>query len=348
MFFSPRIDDHLRRAGALLEAGRAEEALPIAEEASRIAPRSADGHALRASVLAELGREEEALDAWEEALERDKKHTGALLGAADLLITRLGEEPESLEEGLGLCERGARVARKAGDRSLEAEFQLLQGLAFNQLGDAATALERIDAALAVLGPDPDALLERAIALFELGRFDESRAQLESIVAADPEEAWGFHYLGLIAERRRDPEAARHFEKARALAPEEFPRPVRLSEKEFDRAVEAALERLPEPVRNYLSNVAIAVEPIPADDDLRGNPPLSPTILGVFRGSPLAEKASMDPWAHFPSSIVLYQRNLERFARDREDLIEQIDVTLLHEVGHFLGFDEDDLAERGLD
>ena len=56
---------------------------------------------------------------------------------------------------------------------------------------------------------------------------------------------------------------------------------------------------------------------------------------------------MDPWSHFPSSIVLYQGNLQRFAADREDLVEQIGITLVHEVGHFLGLDEEELWERGL-
>ena len=57
---------------------------------------------------------------------------------------------------------------------------------------------------------------------------------------------------------------------------------------------------------------------------------------------------MDPWSHFPSSIVLYQKNLERYARGRAELIEQIGITLVHEVGHFLGLDEEELWERGLD
>jgi predicted Zn-dependent protease with MMP-like domain len=69
---------------------------------------------------------------------------------------------------------------------------------------------------------------------------------------------------------------------------------------------------------------------------------------MFRGAPLGEKGSMDPWSHFPSSIVLYQQNLERAARSRQELIDEIRVTLLHEVGHFLGLDEEQLWERGLD
>ena len=91
-----------------------------------------------------------------------------------------------------------------------------------------------------------------------------------------------------------------------------------------------------------------MEDLPADDDLRGSdPPLSPGILGIFRGAPWGQKGSMDPWSHFPSSIVLYQKNLERFAADRDELVEEIGVTLVHEVGHFLGLDEEELWERGL-
>jgi predicted Zn-dependent protease with MMP-like domain len=119
--------------------------------------------------------------------------------------------------------------------------------------------------------------------------------------------------------------------------------------EFERLVEEALARLPEPVRRYLGNVAIAVEDLPSADDLRASdPPLSPSILGIFRGGALPHRASMDPWSHFPSSIGLFQRNLERFARSREELVDEIRVTLLHEVGHFLGLDEEELYRRGLD
>ena len=57
---------------------------------------------------------------------------------------------------------------------------------------------------------------------------------------------------------------------------------------------------------------------------------------------------MDPWSHFPSSIVLYQDNLQRFARTREELVEEIAITLQHEVGHFLGLDEEELERLGLD
>ena len=167
---------------------------------------------------------------------------------------------------------------------------------------------------------------------------------------EPDEAWAHHHLGLLAERRGDlKEAKRHFARAEQLAPEEFPPPVTLSEEAFDRAVEDAVGKLPEQVKKYLDNTTIAVEPIPSDEDLvSSSPPLSPTILGVFRGVAVGERSVTSAFDHFPASIVLYQRNLERFARSRDELIEQIGITLMHEVGHLIGLDEEDLWERGLD
>jgi predicted Zn-dependent protease with MMP-like domain len=259
-------------------------------------------------------------------------------------------EQGHLEGALELAQRGIAAARQRGDESAALELTLLEGIALSQLGLSAEAVERLGAVVAHDPGDVDARLERGLALYELCRFGEAREDLLEVLRLEPDEAWAHQTLGLIAERQGDAaEASRRFAQARKLDPDQFPEPVEATPADFDRAVEDALAALPDPVRRYLSNVAIAVESLPSDDDLLGSdPPLSPSILGVFRGAPLGEKASMDPWSHFPSSIVLYQRNLERFATDRDELTEQIEVTLLHEVGHFLGLDEDDLYERGLD
>ena len=272
--------------------------------------------------------------------------------ALERQVTQVEERFEGgdIEGALDLAQRGAAEALRKGDQAAAAELTLLEGIALSQLGLPRQAVERFGAVLALDPEDVDARLERGLASFELCRLDEAREDLLQVVRQEPNEAWAHHGLGLLAERSGEAaEAERHFARARKLDPDQFPKPVEMAQADFDRAVEDALADLPEPVRRYLANVAIAVESLPADYDLLGaDPPLSPSILGLFRGAPLGEKASMDPWSHFPSSIVLYQRNLERIAADRSELIEQIEVTLLHEVGHFLGLDEDDLFERGLD
>ena len=65
-------------------------------------------------------------------------------------------------------------------------------------------------------------------------------------------------------------------------------------------------------------------------------------LEKFDGTPLPDTA--DAVELRPNYIYLFQRNLERIARDREDLIEQITITLHHELGHYLGLDEDEVED----
>lgn len=254
-----------------------------------------------------------------------------------------------LERAVELARKGRKAARKEGRPALEADLLWLEGSAHTELADPATALARLDEALALAPDHLDAMLERAFALFELLRFEEARRQLEAALARSPDEPWAHHQLGLLAERRGDrAEADRRFKRARRLDPEAFPAPVTVTRAEFERLAEAALEDVPEAVRRYLANVPITVEDLPADHDLAGaEPPLSPTILGLFRGAPYGLKSSSDPWSHLPSAIVLYQRNLERAVASPEELEEQIAVTLIHEVGHFLGLSEEELHARGL-
>jgi predicted Zn-dependent protease with MMP-like domain/Flp pilus assembly protein TadD len=340
-------------AAEAYQAGDFEAALARAEEALGQDRRSVPALHVRAAALAALGRIEEALEAYERALGRGKDDLDLLYGAADFHLGDLqeGEEDrEALERGLELARRGGKLARKAGDPELAADFAWLEGVGLNQLGEPAEALSRLDEAVAALPDAADVRRERGLALYELTRFEEAWKELLRAEKLDRDDPWTQHDLGLVAERRGDPkEAERRFRRARKLSPGEFPEPVRLSHEEFDQVVEDALAELPEQVRRYLANVPVTVEEIPSDEDLRGaHPPLSPSILGLFRGAPHGQKSSMDPWSHFPSGIVLYQRNLERFARTREELVREIGVTLVHEVGHFLGLDEEELWERGLE
>jgi predicted Zn-dependent protease with MMP-like domain len=116
--------------------------------------------------------------------------------------------------------------------------------------------------------------------------------------------------------------------------------------EFDAAVADAIAALPEHARPHLDNAVISVEPIPSDEEIREG--LSPTILGVFQGTPIDERMATQSGHHETVRITLFQNNLERFARTREELLEEIRITVLHEVGHLMGLDEDELYERGLD
>ena len=122
--------------------------------------------------------------------------------------------------------------------------------------------------------------------------------------------------------------------------------MRLSSDAFAAVVQSALTDIPTAIVAYMHEVTVDVEPMPdaatcaaADvDDPRG-------LMGLYHGTPLTDRSVQDTH-HLPDRITLYQRNIERACRTRAELIRQIRTTVLHEVGHHFGMDEDDLAELG--
>ena len=172
---------------------------------------------------------------------------------------------------------------------------------------------------------------------------------ERALQLSPDDAWTLHQLGLLAERRGDrARADALLAKARKLAPGEFRADLPIDPDAFKGEVAHAVETLPDEERRSLSAVPIEIQDLPeADDLLAVDPPLSPSILGLFRGPSEDEPCTA---ADGPRcrAIVFYRKNLLRFARDRAELVEQVRVTLLHELGHLHGEDDDELRARGLE
>jgi predicted Zn-dependent protease with MMP-like domain len=121
---------------------------------------------------------------------------------------------------------------------------------------------------------------------------------------------------------------------------------RCSANRFDRIVQGAIDRLPAEFRRHLDNVLISVQRRPSAELLAemGYPPDEP-LLGVFTGIPLPDRSPIDP-PLYPDTIFLFQEPLEDFCRTETELVEEIEITLAHEIGHYLGLDEDTLAELG--
>jgi predicted Zn-dependent protease with MMP-like domain/Flp pilus assembly protein TadD len=341
---NPRFAALLDRAEDALEAGNADDALTLANEMLGDEPDDVDALDLKAVALRHLGEVEAAIETYERLKALEPKNPAWPLSQADLLVRDAEDDRDLIEQGLEVLEAAERLVGK--DPELRFELELLRATALNQLGDFSEALASIRVALDVDPSSAEAQLEQGQALFELGRFDEARRVYQTLARDFPDEAWAHHALGLLAERRgEDPEP--HFARARSLAPEEFPPPVHLSPEAFDEAVAEAIEALPEHAKPALDNCLIDVQPIPSDEDLKAGG-VSPLILGVFRGAALDERSPVEASDHQTAHITLYQNNLERFARTREELLEEIRITVLHEVGHLLGLDEDELYERGLD
>jgi tetratricopeptide (TPR) repeat protein len=338
-------------ARSALQAERPARALDCADEAVRLAPRLAAALAARADALAALDRLDEARNAYARTLAVAPEDPVALLGAAGLYVRRLSAERDALEIGLEYALRGARAALRPPhqDRALAAELHLLAAVAENDLGRSREALAHLDRARAALPGDPDVVYERGVALLELCRFDEARRAFERTLQLSPEDPWALHQLGLLAERRGEaPLAGRLLERARRRDPADFPEELQVDEPAFRAEVAAAVASLPDEDRSALAGVPIELADLPGTDDLLAvDPPLSPAILGLFRGPPQGEACTADDGPGC-RSIVFYRKNLVRFVRTREELREQVRVTLLHELGHLRGESDEQLRGRGLE
>jgi predicted Zn-dependent protease with MMP-like domain len=123
-------------------------------------------------------------------------------------------------------------------------------------------------------------------------------------------------------------------------------PMKLKDKEFDRIVKEAIGRIPEEIRRHLDNILIAVQKRPDPDMLAemGYPPDEP-LLGVYWGVPLNERTLGEP-PLYPDTIYIFKEPLEEMCVTREELEEEIEITVVHEVAHFLGMSEERLAELG--
>lgn len=122
----------------------------------------------------------------------------------------------------------------------------------------------------------------------------------------------------------------------------------MSRDEFDRLVKQALERIPRQFRDALENVEIVVEDWPDPDlmqEVTGD--RDEVVYGLFTGRPLPERSFGD-WGELPSIIYLYRTPLEEDFPQPEKLAREVEVTLVHEIAHYMGFDEEILREYGYD
>jgi len=124
--------------------------------------------------------------------------------------------------------------------------------------------------------------------------------------------------------------------------------MRLSLDDFAKLVQEALDELPDFARPYLEGVVVDVEPMPQAEDCREAEVDDPReLLGLYHGLPLTERSIEDGFRP-PDRITIYQRNIERMCGTRQEIVEQVRTTVLHEIGHHFGLDEADLEEMGYD
>lgn len=131
-----------------------------------------------------------------------------------------------------------------------------------------------------------------------------------------------------------------------------PKPGRTSRRtvrrDFEALVDQALQSLPAPILTRLENIAVVIEDYPDPADL-AEMDMEPDaeLYGLYVGVPLTRRSSAYGMV-LPDRVVLYRAVLERDFPSAEALHHQIRRTLLHEIGHAVGIDDDRLAELDLD
>lgn len=122
--------------------------------------------------------------------------------------------------------------------------------------------------------------------------------------------------------------------------------LRLADEDFERLVEQALDSLPEEFAELLDNIVVTVEEEPAEEDLAGLPDDDPDdpergeIFGLYLGIPATARDTN--YQAMPDRIVIYSGPLLRACESRREVVEEVTKTVLHELGHYFGMEEDDM------
>lgn len=118
--------------------------------------------------------------------------------------------------------------------------------------------------------------------------------------------------------------------------------MRVPPEEFEALVEQALEGLPEEFAELLDNVAVMVEEEPDPEDLEAmGMELGEELFGLYLGVPLSERDSYYMGA-MPDRVILYRGPILRACENRRQVIREVRDTLVHELGHHFGMEEEDM------
>ena len=121
--------------------------------------------------------------------------------------------------------------------------------------------------------------------------------------------------------------------------------MRLTESDFEQLVVDVLDSLPENLLNMIDNVDVVIEPRPSREQLDRMGIESGTLFGLYEGVPLTMRDGGYSIVA-PDKITIFQRTIEQACSSPEEIAEQVRITVIHEVAHHFGIDEDRLDELG--
>jgi predicted Zn-dependent protease with MMP-like domain len=222
---------------------------------------------------------------------------------------------------------------EAVDRELEA-------------GDFAAARRLVLEAVSVAGEQhPEVRYAQACVALEADGPASAEPLFRLVVQADPKHADAYYALAqLAAEREDDAVMVEHFLRVHALdarGDREARIGTRAELDHIETVARELLAALPSPFAEKLEPVPVVLERRPSRDLVRDG--FDPRALGLFEGPTYGEQGVPNP-----TRIVLFVNNLLADFPDDPELSEQVEITLLHEIGHYFGLDEDDMVRLGLD
>jgi predicted Zn-dependent protease with MMP-like domain len=117
----------------------------------------------------------------------------------------------------------------------------------------------------------------------------------------------------------------------------------MKREDFVKVVEEVLDSLPREFRRRIRNVAVLVEDTPPNQPSPQSGQQRKLVLGLFHGVPTTNKSVFNlPTG--PDYVVLYQKNIEAVCSNEAEIREQIRLTVIHELGHYFGMDENQLKD----
>ena len=124
--------------------------------------------------------------------------------------------------------------------------------------------------------------------------------------------------------------------------------AQLSDEEFEGAVQDAIDSIPEEFLDELENVAILIADEPEEEDFEGDGYYTESgdLLGLYDGVSLTDRGDGYGFNDYPDTITIFKGPHERLSGNKAVVIEEVRKTVVHEIAHYFGMDEDQVDDMG--
>jgi len=330
-----RLGLDLERGFAALEDGRLEEAAASVERCQRIDRKNPDVIQLAAAVADARGDIEGALAHYRALVELVPDDAAPRIAIARLELHDIGD-PDAALETL------ADAFDFIDEEPSLIDAILLKTEALIALDDLPGARDALAELASSAIDEPDEMLD--IAELALAAEDPEAAKKWLARVPSSHEADAQHMLGRVHELTDDRAAMiACWQRVRELDSAAPTPTLALSEDELEQIAADTLAELPADVRARLANVPILIDDLPSPELVADG--LDPRMLGLFSGTAMPHEGDSVPAV---TNIQLFRTNLARAATDRDQLADEVRITVLHETAHYFGLDEEDLEKLGLD